>query len=89
MTEPRKPVYDFPTTLSLKAIGWSSVDFVSIVADIIRRHAPDITEQAITERPSSGGKYTSVTITITVKSQPQIDAIFRDLSAQEQVIIVL
>lgn len=89
MTEPREPIYEFPTSLSLKAIGWSSGEFVSIVAEIIRKHVPDLTDQALTERPSSGGKYTSVTITFTAESQPQIDAIFRDLSAHEQVIIVL
>lgn len=89
MTEERKPVFEFPTSLSLKAIGWSSAEFSSIVAEIIRTHVPTLSELAVSERPSSGGKYTSVTITFVAETQPQLDAIYRDLNAHEQVIFVL
>lgn len=89
MSEEREPIFEFPTSLSLKAIGWSSVEFASIVTGIIRQHVPTLSDLAVSERPSSGGKYTSVTVTFIAETQPQLDAIYRDLHAHDQVIFVL
>jgi len=63
--------------------------FDALVVSIVRRHAPDILEGAVTSRPSAGGKYLAVTVTIEASSRAQLDAIYQDLVACEQVLVAL
>ncbi len=89
MPEERQPIFDFPATLSLKTIGHLSDDFQDTVVSIISQHVDLLPEQVVSQRPSSGGKYLSVTVNFVVESQPQLEAIYRDLNAHRQVILVL
>lgn len=89
MAEENDTLIEFPCDFDIKAMGPSSDDFDAIVVDIVRRHVDDIKEGAVSSKQSSGGKFTSVTVTIYATSKPQIDAIYRDLSAHEQVKYVL
>jgi hypothetical protein len=70
-------------------MGPSSDDFDAIVVAIIRNHTDDIAEGAIATKQSSGGKFTSVSVTITATSKAQLDAIYMELSAHELVKYVL
>ncbi len=79
----------FPCSFAIKAMGLAGPDFVAIVEAIVRRHAPDIGTDAVTARPSKEGKYLSVTVTIEASSRGQLDAIYRELSAHEQVLMSL
>jgi len=55
----------------------------------MRRHAGDITDSQVKERPSGKGTFVSVTVTITATGKDQIDAIFIDLKATGRVTMVL
>jgi putative lipoic acid-binding regulatory protein len=46
-------------------------------------------EIVVTRRLSSGGKYLAVTATIIAESRAQLDDIYRDLNAQERVVMAL
>ena len=70
-------------------MGLATDDFDAVVVQIVRRHVDSLAEGAIQSRPSSGGKYISVTVTIVAQSQTQLDAIYQDLSDHERVIIAL
>lgn len=59
------------------------------VTEIVRRHAPDLGEGAIATRESRNGSYVSVTVTITAYSRAQLDAIYRDLNADERILMTL
>ncbi len=83
-----KPRY-FPCRYCIRAMGRSDLDFQSVVIAIVRRYAPDLDETAVTARPSRGGKWLAVTVTIAAQSRAQVDAIYRDLSAHEQVVWAL
>ena len=85
MAEENETLIEFPCDFDIKAMGPSSDDFHVIVADIIRRHVDEIKEGAISKKQSSGGKFTSVTVTVYLTSKPQLDAIYQDLSRHEQV----
>mgnify|MGYP000724603407 FL=1 len=89
MAEQEETLIEFPCDFDVKAMGPSSDDFDAIVVDMIRHHVDDIKEGAVTTKQSSGGKFTSVTVTIYATSKAQIDAIYRELSAHEQVKYVL
>ena len=79
----------FPCKFPIKAVGLNCADFDARVVEIVRRHSPDISEGAVNSRLSSGGKYISVTVTITAQSKPQLDAIYQELSDSESVLVAL
>lgn len=81
--------FSFPCDFPIKAMGHASGNFEMTVFEIVRRHAPDLTEKEFKSRPSSNGKYLSVTVTVRAKSRKQLDAIYMDLTACDQVIMAL
>lgn len=89
MTEERKSLLEFPCSFSVKAMGLSHSEFDSRVVEIIRKHAPDIHEGAVSSRPSRQGKYTAVTVTIQATSQSQLDSIYQDLTRCEEILMAL
>lgn len=89
MSEQQETLLEFPCDFDIKAMGESSPDFDSIVVSIIRQHIESIAEGAVKTRQSSGGKYTSVTVTVNVISKVQLDSIYQDLSSHELIKYVL
>ena len=89
MTGATRSPLEFPCAFPIKAMGPATGTFDALVLDIVRRHAPDVTEAAVTVRPSSEGKYLAVTVTIQARSRAQLDAIYQDLVACEQVMVAL
>jgi len=79
----------FPDKFSIKVMGAASTDFDTIVIEIVRQHCFDLKADAITRRTSSSGKYLSLTIPFTAQSRTQLDALYRELSHHEQVLMVL
>jgi len=79
----------FPCVFPIKAMGLAEHDLETIVYDIVRRHAPDITPQAFSRRASANGKYISITVTLNAQSRSQLDAIYQDLTDHELVIMAL
>jgi putative lipoic acid-binding regulatory protein len=80
---------EFPCQFPIKAMGKSSAHFDMTVVEIVRRHVSDIKEGAITSKPSSGGKYTAVTVVIEATSKVQLDAIYQGLTDCSDVLMAL
>lgn len=80
---------EFPCQFPIKAMGRAEEDFEALVVSLVRKHAPDLGEAAVKTRDSQGGKYLSVTITVTATSRDQLDNIYRELTACEQVLMAL
>lgn len=82
MTTPEQSetLLEFPCEYPIKAMGESSADFDELVVEIVRRHVQSLAENAVSSRHSSGGKFTSVTVTIQATSKAQLDAIYQDLT---------
>lgn len=80
---------EFPCQFAIKAMGKTSTDFDALVVEIVRRHAGDIREGAVSSRPSKGGTYTSVTVTIEATSRAQLDAIYQGLTDHPDVLVAL
>ena len=87
MTE--ETLFEFPCEFPIKAMGKACDEFEQAVLEIVTRHAPDLTENAITQRPSGKGNYLAITVTITATSKAQLDAIYMDLTACEHVTMSL
>lgn len=79
----------FPCEFPLKVMGRRSDDFRSIVLGIVQKHAGDIAAEQIEERSSRDGSYLSLTCTFAAQSREQLDALYRELTACERVLVVL
>jgi putative lipoic acid-binding regulatory protein len=82
-------LFQFPCEFPLKVMGRRSDDFRSIVLGIVQKHAGAIDAAKIEERPSKDGTYLSITCTFEAQSREQLDALYRELTSCERVLIVL
>ncbi len=89
MSEPDPPILKFPCDFPLKVMGRAEVDFDTLVIGIVRKHVETLREEAVQCRPSRAGNYLAVTVTIQAESQAQLDELYRELSAQPQILMVL
>jgi putative lipoic acid-binding regulatory protein len=81
--------FHFPFTFTLRAMGEDRDDFAGFVLEIIQRHAPEVKRDVVMVRPSREGKYISVLVTFTARDRAQLDDIYRSLSEQKRVLMVL
>jgi len=79
----------FPCKFPIKAMGKAGCELDITVVEIVRRHAPDLTEGSIRTRASGQGNYLSVTVVINATSREQLDAIYQDLVDCEDVLMAL
>lgn len=79
----------FPCEFPIKAMGKTDCELDIIVVEIVRRHAPDLTEAAVYTRESKAGNYVSVTVRVKATSRAQLDAIYQDLVDCEAVIMAI
>jgi hypothetical protein len=79
----------FPCRIDVKAMGKHENEFVDVVLEIVQRHVPDVTREAVTTRLSSAGNYISVSVAVRAQSREQMDALYRELSAHERVSVAL
>jgi len=80
---------EFPTDFPIKIMGAATDDFRSLVIGIVTRHFGELAPARIEERPSSGGKYLGLTITVRAESKAQLDALYRELTSCRQVLVAL
>jgi putative lipoic acid-binding regulatory protein len=80
---------EFPCRFPIKVMGAATDDFRSLVLGIITQHFGEPAAVDIEERPSTGGRYLGITITVDAQSKAQLDAVYRDLTSCRQVLVAL
>jgi len=85
----QETLLQFPCAFPLKIMGAVHDDFAQTVLTIVTRHAPDFDGSTMEMRASSGGKYVSLTCTVTATSKPQLDALYMELTSHPLVKVVL
>ncbi|MCW5660731.1 MAG: DUF493 family protein [Burkholderiaceae bacterium] len=80
---------EYPSEFPIKVMGLQVDGFVEAIVAVARRHDPDLDESKLELRPSRAGTYLGITITVTVNSRTQLDALYRELSAHPMVKVVL
>lgn len=83
------PPLEFPCDYPIKIMGEASETFEAEMVALIREHAPNLGEGAVSSRPSKGGKYMAVTIQLRAESRAQVDAITLALRAHPKVLMSL
>ncbi len=79
----------FPCEFPIKVMGEKSAGLQEIAVKLVEVHTGKLAADAVRQRPSSNGKFVSVTITVTAESQQQLDDIYRSLTGHEAVLFAL
>jgi putative lipoic acid-binding regulatory protein len=86
---PVDTLFEFPCEFPIKIMGEASDDFRSLAIGIVTRHFGTLAADSIEERPSSGGRYLGLTITVHAESKAQLDAAYTELTSCRQVLVAL
>lgn len=76
-----QPLIDFPCDFPIKVMGETQDNFAQTIIELIQTKQPTFNASKIEMRASSGGKYISLTCTVYVNSQVELDDIYRIISA--------
>ena len=82
-------LFEFPCDFPIKIMGQATDEFRSLALGIVSRHFGTLAEDSIEERPSSGGRYLGLTITVRAESKAQLDAVYTELTTCRQVLVAL
>ena len=77
---------EFPCDFPIKIMGVDTPAFRTLVDEIVQRHAGPA---EATTRPSRDGKYLAVSYSLRAQSRAQLDALYEELSAAEDVLFLL
>jgi len=82
-------LFNFPCQFPIKIMGRCDCELESLVVEVVNRHVTNLAENAVSTRPSGKGNFMSVTVTITATSREQIDNIYLELTARDEVLMAL
>lgn len=88
-TAPNESLLEFPCDLPIKVFGRNDARFRAAALEIVRAHYADVTAEDVGEQISRRGSYLSLTITVRASSRDEVDALFRELSASDEILMVL
>ena len=80
---------EYPSQFPIKVMGAQVEGFVEAITHIARQFDPGFDAATIEQRPSKGGNYLGLTITVTATSREQLDELYRTLTTHPMVKIVL
>lgn len=79
----------FPCHFPIKVMGKNQPGFEATVVTLVQRHAPDFDATTVQTRLSKGDRYLALTLIVHATSRAQLDAIYHDLTACEDVAMAL
>lgn len=80
---------EFPCDYPVKAMGYTSDSFESHVLDLVSRHAELTEPRQISSRSSSGGKYTSITVSVYARSREHLELVYAQLKEDDRIVYIL
>ena len=80
---------EFPCSFPIKMMGRDSPEFRATARALVEKHAGEVADEAVQAALSRNGRFVSVTVTITATSKRQLDAIYREVTAHEDVLMAL
>lgn len=86
---PEQSLIDYPSQFPIKVMGAHVEGFVEAIAHVARQFDPGFDPATIEQRPSKGGNYLGLTITVTATSREQLDELYRTLTTHPMVKVVL
>jgi putative lipoic acid-binding regulatory protein len=86
---PEQSLIEYPSQFPIKVMGAHVEGFIEAITHVARQFDPGFDASTIEQRPSKGGNYLGLTITITATSREQLDEIYRTLTTHPMVKVVL
>lgn len=86
---PEESLIEYPSRFPIKVMGAHVEGFVEAIAFVAQRFDPEFDAATIEQRPSKGGNYLGLTITVTATSREQLDELYRTLTSHPMVKVVL
>lgn len=80
---------EFPVDFPIKMMGRDTPEFRDTVRELVEKHTGPLADDAIQSSLSRNGRFVSVTITVTAQSREQLDNIYREVTAHENVLMAL
>ena len=82
-------VMEFPCSFPIKLMGRETAEFRQTAREIVEKHTGPLEDDAIQASLSRNGRFVSVTITVIAESREQLDNIYQDATAHDDVIMAL
>ena len=89
MNQSDPPRIEFPCDYPIKVIGDHAADAAARIIEVVRKHAPEVTPDQISSRPSREGNFQSIRITIVATGEEQLQALHAELLTLPWVRLVL
>jgi uncharacterized protein len=87
---PEQSLIEYPCAFPIKVMGAHVDGFVEAIVMVASQFDPGFDpQQAVETRPSKGGNYLGITITVTATSREQLDELYRTLTTHPMVKVVL
>ncbi len=86
---PEQSLIEYPSAFPIKVMGAHVEGFEAAIVAVAQRFDPGFDAATVETRPSKGGYYLGVTITITATSREQLDELYRTLTTHPMVKVVL
>lgn len=80
---------EFPCDFPIKMMGRDTGEFHATVRSLVEKHTGPLDDDRIQSAQSRKGNFVSITVTVTAQSRAQLDAIYRDVTAHEDVLMAL
>ena len=85
----RPTFIDYPCDFPIKIMGKDEQSFIKSVLIVVNRHIPNFDNSSVETRVSKKNKYLSITCTVHVISQSQLDELYRELCDHPMVLMVI
>ncbi len=80
---------EFPCEFPIKMMGRDTPEFRSTARSLVEKHVGELDDERVQATLSRNGRFVSVTVTVTATSQQQLDDIYRDVTAHDDVLMAL
>ena len=82
-------LFEFPCDFPIKVMGKSHPEFAETIVTVVKQFDTEVDPSRVEMRPSSGGNYTGLTVTVRATSRAHLDNIYRALTGHPMVKVVL
>ena len=82
-------LFEFPCDFPIKVMGKSHPEFAETIVTVVKQFDEAVDASRVETRPSSGGNYTGLTVTVRATSRAHLDDIYRALTGHPMVKVVL
>jgi uncharacterized protein len=89
MSPVNESLFEFPCDFPIKIMGKTHPEFAETIVSVVRQFDNEVDATRVETRPSSGGNYTGLTVTVRATSRDQLDDIYCALTGHPMVKVVL